>query len=65
MLLRALELVARRRRSGGHPAWAAVTFATFLLRQYKKRAHRQQSVIREELQPGESLLITHHDRPRG
>lgn len=65
MLLRALELLARRRRPGGHPAWVAVTFATFLLRQHKKRAHRHDAVIREELRPGESLLITHHDRPRG
>lgn len=65
MLLRALEVLVRRRRPGGHPAWTAVTFAAFLLRQHKKRAHRHESVLREELRPGESLLITHHERPQG
>lgn len=66
MLLRALELLARRRRRGGaHPAWAAVTLAAFLVRAYQKRADRDVVALREELEPGESLLITHTQQPRG
>lgn len=65
MLLRALELLARRRRPGGNPLWTAVTVAVFLLRLYHRRADRQEVSLREELQPGESLLITHTTQPRG
>ncbi len=66
MLTRLLELLARqRRRPGAHPAWAAVTFAAFLLRVYKQRAGRQEIVLREELHPGETLLISHLPQPRG
>jgi hypothetical protein len=66
MLLRLLETLARRRRRGGsHPAWTAVTFATFLLRTYQKRASRDTIVLREELKPGESLVISHTHQPRG
>jgi hypothetical protein len=66
MLLRALEQLARRRRrAGAHPAWAAVTLAAFLLREYQKRANRDEIALREELKPGESLLITHTTQPRG
>ncbi|MEX2292506.1 MAG: hypothetical protein WD691_01860 [Acidimicrobiales bacterium] len=66
MLQRLLELGARRRRRpGAHPAWIAVTFAAFLLRQYKQRAQRQEIVVREELRPGEALLISHLPDPQG
>jgi hypothetical protein len=66
MLLRALELLGRRRRRGGaHPAWTAFTVAAFLLRQYQKRADREVVSLREELKPGESLLITHTTLPQG
>jgi hypothetical protein len=65
MLLRLLETIARRRRRGAHPAWAAVTFAIFLLRTHQKRADRDTVVLREELKPGESLLISHTHQPRG
>lgn len=64
MLLRALELLARRRRPG-NPLWTAVTVALFLLRLYHRRVDRQEVSLREELQPGESLLITHTTQPRG
>lgn len=66
MLLKALELLARRRRgAGAHPAWTAVALAAFLLREYQKRADREVVSLREELAPGQSLLITHTDQPRG
>lgn len=66
MLLRGLEMLARRGRRGGtHPAWTAVTLAVFLLRMYQKRADRDTIALREELRPGESLVISHTDQPRG
>jgi hypothetical protein len=66
MLLRALEMLARRRRRGGaHPFWTALTFATFLLRTYQRRAARDTVSLREEMKEGESLLITHTARRRG
>jgi hypothetical protein len=66
MLLRLLETLARRRRlRASHPAWTAVTFAIFLLRTYHKRADRDTIALREELRPGEALLITHTDQPQG
>lgn len=66
MLLRLLELLARRRRRpGAHPAWAAVAFAAFLLRTYQQRAQRHEVRLREELRPGETLLISHTTEPRG
>jgi hypothetical protein len=66
MLLRLLERLAQRRRGrGAHPLWTAVTFATFLLRLHQKRASRDTVVLREELKPGESLVISHTHQPRG
>jgi hypothetical protein len=66
MLLRLLEQLARRRRRpGSHPAWTAVALAAFLLRVYQQRAQRQEVSLREELRPGESLLISHTTEPRG
>lgn len=66
MLLRLLERLARRRRRGAsHPAWAAVTFAIFLLRTYQRRAGQDTIALREELRPGESLVISHTYQPRG
>lgn len=65
-LLAILEWVAlRRRRHGSHPIWTAAAFAAFLLRQHHKRAVRDAIVLREELRPGESLLITDTNVPRG
>jgi hypothetical protein len=66
MLLRALELLARRRRRpGSHPAWTAVALAAFLLRRYQERSGRDEVALREVLEPGETLLISHTDQPRG
>jgi len=59
-LLPLLErLGARRKRPGSSGVWTAVAFAAFLLRQYNKRTARDAVVLREELRPGESMLITH------
>jgi hypothetical protein len=66
MLLSLLERLAlRRRRPGSHPAWSAVAFAAFLLRQHRKRANRDAVVLREELSPGETLVITHTSQRQG
>jgi hypothetical protein len=66
MVLSLLErLAARRRRPGAHPAWVAASFALFLLRTYRKRAARDEVVLREALQPGETLVITHTNQHQG
>jgi len=60
MLLTLLErFTARRRgqRNGG--IWTGIAFATFLLRWHQKRVGRDAVSLVEELQPGESILITH------
>ena len=66
MVLSILErLAARRRRPGAHPVWTAVAFGAFLLRRYQRKAKRDAVVLREELRPGETLVITHSTRPQG
>jgi hypothetical protein len=66
MLLTLLERLARRRqRAGASGIWTAVAFAAFLLRHYQRRAARDVIVVREELGPGESLLITDTNAPHG
>jgi hypothetical protein len=66
MLLRLLEQLARRRRRpGSHPAWTAVAVAAFLLRIYQQRAQRHEVSLREELRPGETLMISHTTEPMG
>lgn len=66
MLLRALELLAaRRRRPGASGIWTGVAFAAFLLRAYQRRQRQEAVSLREELLPGESLLITHTTQPHG
>lgn len=66
MLLSLLERLAlRRKRQGTSGLWTAVAFAAFLLRQYKKRAGNDVVSLREELRPGESILISHTTLPRG
>lgn len=66
MLLSLLERLAlRRKRQGASGLWTAVAFAAFLLRQYKKRAGNDVVSLREELRPGESILISHTTLPRG
>ncbi len=66
MLLTLLERLAlRRRRPGAHPAWTAAAFAAFLLRTHRRRAAKHEVALREVLQPGETLVITHTTQPRG
>lgn len=67
MLLRALQIIARRRRlkGGGGPVWAAAAIGAYLIRFYQRREARESVSLREELQPGESLLISHTTQPRG
>ena len=67
MLLRILERIAVYRRakkkSGG--IWTGIAFATMLLRWHKRREAREHVSLIEELQPGESILITHTTQPHG
>jgi hypothetical protein len=66
MLLSLLErLASRRRRPGATPVWTVIAASAFLLRQYQRRTQRDELALREVLRPGESLLITHTDQPRG
>ena len=66
MLLGLLERLARRRkRQGASGVWTAVALAAFLLRQYQRRADKGAVSLREELRPGESLVISHTTSPRG
>lgn len=66
MLLRLLQMVARRRKiKGSGGIWTALSLAIFLLRRYQERSERDEVVLREVLQPGESLLISDTGQPRG
>jgi hypothetical protein len=66
MLLSILERLAlRRRRPGAHPAWTAVALAAFLVRRLRSRAEKHAVVLREELRPGETLVITHTPHVQG
>ncbi len=66
MLLRVLELLAvRRRRNGASGIWTGVAFAAFLVRLHQRRSQKDSVSLREELRPGESLVISHTTSPRG
>ena len=66
MLLTLLERLARRRkRPGANGIWTAVAFAAFLLRHHQQRTHRSEVALREELRPGESIVISHTHVPQG
>lgn len=66
MLLALLERLARqRRRAGASSIWTAAAFAAFLLRRYQQRADKEGVVLREELRPGETLVISHTTQPHG
>jgi hypothetical protein len=68
MVLTLLERLAlRRRRPGANPIWTVVALTAFLLRQHQRRSARDRDVValREELRPGESIVITHTHQPRG
>jgi hypothetical protein len=64
MVLRLLEYFARR-RPGGSGVWTGVALAAFLLRRHHRHEAQRRIVLREELGPGESLLIRHTTQPRG
>jgi hypothetical protein len=61
MLLLALleRLALRARRSSIRSVGTGLWITVFLLRSYQKRTARRSVVLREELRPGEALLITH------
>jgi len=66
MFLRLLEMLAlRRKRNGASGIWTGVALAAFLVRLYQKRADKDSISLREELRPGESLVISHTTSPRG
>ena len=66
MFLRLLQMLAlRRKRNGASGIWTGVAFAAFLVRLYQKRADKDAISLREELRPGESLVISHTTSPRG
>lgn len=67
MLLRVLQIVARRRRlkGRGSPLWAAAALGAYLIRFHQRREARESVSLREELKPGESLIISHTNQPRG
>ena len=66
LLLNLLERLAARRRATGHGGiWTGIAFATFLLRWHQKRTARDTIHLREELRPGESILVTHTTQRRG
>lgn len=66
MFLRLLQTLAlRRKRNGASGIWTGVAFAAFLVRLYQRRARKDSVSLREELQPGESLVISHTTSPRG
>ena len=66
LFLNLLErMAARRRQAGRGGIWTGIAFGTFLLRLYRRRAHRDVITLREPLLPGESILITHTTQPHG
>ena len=65
-LLRLLDRLGQRRhRPGSSGLWTGVALAAFLLRRYRRKVGEDTLSLREELRPGQSLLITHLDQPRG
>jgi hypothetical protein len=66
MLLLILDRLARRRhRQGSSGVWTGLAFAAFLVRQYQRRTAANAVVLREELRPGQTLVIEHFNEPRG
>jgi hypothetical protein len=66
MLLRLLQMVARRQKiKGAGGLWTGLSLAIFLLRRYQARAEADEVVLREVLQPGESLIISDTGQRRG
>ena len=66
LLLNLLERMAARRRATGHGGiWTGIAFGTFLLRWHRKRTAHDVVTLREPLNPGESILITHTTQHHG
>jgi hypothetical protein len=66
MVLSILErLAARRRRPGASPVWTVLAVASFLVRLHQRRSAKDGVSLREELRPGETLVITHTKQPQG
>ena len=66
LLLNLLERLAARRRATGHGGiWTGIAFASFLVRWHQRRSARDTITLREELRPGESILVTHTTQRRG
>ena len=66
MLLTLLERLAlRRKRQGASGIWTGIAFAAFLLRWHQRRVAKDVVVLREELRPGEALLVTHTTQQHG
>ena len=66
MVLSLLERLARRRwRPGASPVWTAAAFAAWMVRRYQRNAAKDTIVLREELRPGQTLVITHTNQPHG
>ncbi|MFL6204964.1 MAG: hypothetical protein ACJ739_06405 [Acidimicrobiales bacterium] len=66
LLINLLErMAAARRQTGRGGIWTGIAFGTFLYRIYQRRAHRDVITLREQLNPGESILITHTTQRQG
>ena len=59
------RLAWRRYRPGASGVWTGVALAAFLMRHYRRRTAGEAVVLREELRPGQTLVIEHTNEPRG
>jgi hypothetical protein len=59
------RLAWRRYRPGSSGVWTGVALAALLVRHYKRRTAASDVVLREELRPGQTLVIEHTNEPRG
>ncbi len=55
----------RRGLVGGHPAWRLVLVGVGVARLLRVLGAGRPAVLREELRPGESLVVRHLARPNG
>jgi hypothetical protein len=65
MLLAVIEMALRRRPAGAKGIWSGLALAAFLLRWQQRRARKEGVSLREELRPGDTLVITHTRTPHG
>ena len=65
-LLLLLERLGRRRhKKGAHGIWTAVALTAYLLKRYDRHVRNKVDILREDLKPGEALLITHTTELQG